>query len=147
MFVDHQKNFSIMANERISLNDSTIAAVTKMSDGNPGAAVTMMEMLKEGRKIDPDGFAGGLGFILLLDTYGIYGSDIYILNNDICDRKINKTCAVLRACQLGLFSSNTLKDACSRQDRSGKKMIPVEELYLKVKEQLPNFDNAELTVS
>lgn len=129
-----------MLKERIALTDSTIQVVTKMSDGNPGAAITLMQMLKTGSTIDPDGFAGGLGFILLLDTYGIYGSDIYVLNNDICDSNMNKTCAVLRACQLGLFSSSTLKDACSRQDRSGKKMIPVDELYAKVKEQLPNFD-------
>lgn len=133
--------------ERINLQDSTISAIAKMADGNPGAAVTLMEMIKTGDKIDPDGFAGGLGFVLLLDTFGIYGSDIYILNNDICDRQINKTMAVIRACQLGLFSSDILKDACSRQDRSGKKIIPVEELYLKVKEQLPNFDKNELTVS
>lgn len=136
-----------MQKERISLNDSAASAIAKMADGNPGAAVTMVEMVKEGGKIDPDGFAGGLGFILLLDTYGIYGSDIYILNNDICDRKINKTCAVLRACQMGFLNSATLKDACSRQDRSGKKMIPVDELYQKVKEALPNFDKTELAVS
>lgn len=86
-----------MLKERIALTDSTIQVVTKMSDGNQGAAITLMQMLKTGSTIDPDGFAGGLGFILLLDTYGIYGSDIYVLNNDICDSNMNKTCAVLRA--------------------------------------------------
>ena len=54
-----------------------------------------------------------------------------------------KTLAVLRATQLGFFDNRTLKDACHRQDRSGKSMIPVDELLLKVKERLPNFDKKE----
>jgi hypothetical protein len=49
--------------------------------------------------------------------------------------------AVLRSVQLGMFDRETLKDACHRQDRSGKSLIPVDLLYSKVKERLPNFNN------
>lgn len=128
-----------MQKERIKLTDSTMDVMMKMSDGNPGALNVLMQMLKSD-SIDPDAAMGGLGSILLLDTWGIYGSDIYILNNDICDRDLPKTLAVLRATQMGMFSSDILKDACHRQDRSGKALVPVDELYLKVKEALPNFD-------
>jgi hypothetical protein len=128
-----------MRSERIELNDSTMDVVMKMSDGNPGAMQVIMQMLQP-NDIDPDNGLGGLGPILLLDTYGIYGTDIYILHSDICDRDLVKTLAVLRATQLGIFSERTLKDACHRQDRSGKDMVPVEELYLKVKQRLRNFD-------
>lgn len=83
-----------MSNERINLNDSTMDVVVKMSEGNPGAMNVLMQILSNGGKIDPDGFMGGLGTILLLDTYGIYGSDIYILNNDICERDLPKTLVV-----------------------------------------------------
>ncbi len=83
---------------------------------------------------------GGLGAVLSLDSFGIYGSDIYILHNDICDRNLARMLAVLRATQLGMFDSNILKDACHRQDRSGKDIVPVEELYVNVKKRLPNFD-------
>lgn len=83
---------------------------------------------------------GGLGKILALDTLEIYGTNIYVLWNDICDRNTSKMIAVLRANQLGFISDQILKDACHRQDRSGRKTIPVEELYSKVIERLPRFD-------
>lgn len=111
----------------------------KMSDGHPGALNALLEILKSD-SIDPDAALGGLGTILLLDSFGIYGSDIYILHCDICNRDLPKTLAVLRAVQLGFFDRETLRDACHRQDRSGKSLIPVDDLYAKVKERLPNFD-------
>jgi len=49
--------------------------------------------------------------------------------------------AVLRAGQLGIISSSVIKDAASRQDRTGKTLINAQGLYDKVKEQLPNFDS------
>lgn len=127
-------------NERIKLTDSTMDVVVKMSNGNPGAMNVLMQLLKP-NNIDPDNIMGGLGVILSLDTLGIYGTDIYVLNSDICGRELSKMIAVIRATQLGLFSGSILKDACNRQDYSGRELVPVEELYLKVKERLPNFDN------
>lgn len=114
--------------------------ITKMADGNPGAATALMEMVSHGRFIDPQSLHLGFGSVFTLDTLGIYGTDIYVLWSDICGKQLNKTIAVLRAHQLGLFDGDTIKDACSRQDYSGRKLIPVEELYLKVKEQLTEFD-------
>lgn len=126
--------------ERITLEDTLESALTKMSEGNPGALNTLMEIFTKNPKIDPNDFMQGLGPILSLDSFGIYGTDIYILHNDICERDIVKTLAVLRAVQLGFFKREILKDACHRQDRSGKSIVPVEELYAKVKERLPNFN-------
>ena len=128
-----------MSTERIKLGDNTMSVVIKMSDGNPGAMDAVMRLLKP-NNIDPDNILGGLGMVLLMDTYGIYGTDIYVLYNDICDRNLPKMVAVLRATQMGMFSSNILKDACSRQDYSGRAMVPVDGLCLKVKERLPNFN-------
>lgn len=138
-------NYDMKQETRINLTDTTLDIIVKMSEGNPGAAVALMEIVKNGEAIDPQSFAGGVGAVLSLDTYGIYGSDIYILWSDICEKNLPKMLAVLRACQLGLFSSNTLKVAASRQDRTGKSMIPVEDLYVKVKEQLKEFDVAKVT--
>lgn len=135
-----------MSNARIKYTDTTRDIVIKMSDGNPGAMTALMEML-ESSNIDPDGAMGGLVPILSLDTHGIYGTDIYVLHSDICGREMPKTLAVLRACQLGFFSGTVLRDACSRQDYSGRDMVPVEELYKKVKESLPNFDVADMSVA
>ena len=129
-----------MEKQRIQLTDTVMDIMLKMSDGNPGAAITLVEMLQTGGIIDPDNAFEGLGPILSLDSYGIYGTDIYVLHNDICGRDMVKTLAVLRAVQLGLFSAITLADACHRQDYSGRDMVPVEDLYQKVKEQLPAFN-------
>lgn len=129
-----------MKEVRIKLHDTPITAIAKMSDGNPGAMTAMMELIANGEKIDPDSFMGGLGNILSLDTNGIYGTDIYVLFNDICDRNVARMISVLRAVQLGFLDSSKLADACSRQDYSGKDMIDVIAFYQQVKEQLPNFD-------
>jgi len=128
---------------RIKLTDTTASSIAKMCDGNPGAMNVMMEMVQS-NDIDPSAFMGGLGKILSLDTLGIYGSDIYVLHNDICQGNMILTFAVLRSHQLGFLSGPLLKDACSKQDRSGKEMIDVGVLYVKVKEQLPNFKRLEV---
>jgi hypothetical protein len=125
---------------RINLTDNTVDVITKMAEGNPGALTAMMNLIKETPKIDPDNIMGSIGTLLMLDTWGIYGTDIYVLWSDICGRDTAKTISVIRACQLGIFNPTILKDATHRQDYSGKKLIPVEELYKQVKERLPLFD-------
>lgn len=129
---------------RIQLQDSTMDVVVKMSNGNPGAMNAIMEILSKGKLVDPDDSMQGLGSILMLDTWGIYGTDIYVLYSDICGKDLSKMLAVIRATQLGFFNGNILIDACSRQDYSGRDLVPVDDLYAKVKERLPNFDRATL---
>lgn len=126
--------------ERIQLTDSVGDAFVKLAEGNPGALTAMMQMFKAIPTVDPDNIFGGLGVLMSLDTFGIYGTDIYVLFSDICDRDAAKTIAVLRATQLGLFNNVKLADACHRQDHSGREMVPVDELCVKVKERLPNFN-------
>lgn len=94
---------------KIQLTDSVLDVMVKMSEGNPGAVNALSVMLKEGKTIDPQGFMGGLGVILLLDTWGIYGSSIYVLYNDKCDRDIRKMLLLMRAGQLGLFPVTKIK--------------------------------------
>lgn len=128
--------------ERITLSDSIVSAITKMTEGNMGAVNVCMSLIKEGETIDPQNTMGGFGFLLDLDREGIYGSDIYVFWNDICNRDISKMMAMLRAVNLGFFSGKTLANACHRQDYSGRSMVPVDELYQKVIERLPKFDLA-----
>lgn len=124
---------------KIQLTDTTMDALVKMADGNPGAATAMIAIMKDAEKIDPDSALGGLGNILQLDDIGIYGTDIYVLWSDICERDSVKFIGVLRAVQLGFFDRRILKDAASRQDYSGRGMVPVDELLIKVREVLPEF--------
>lgn len=125
---------------RLKLDDNFLSAMLKMVDGNPGAMTAMMEIEGKDAKIDPDAAMSGFGPLLALDSMGIYGTDIYVLWSDICGKETNKMLAVLRAVQLGYLSSDILRDACSRQDYSGRELVDVESLYSQVCERLPNFD-------
>ncbi|CAK7041195.1 MAG: hypothetical protein PEPC_01758 [Peptostreptococcus russellii] len=126
--------------EKIELSDSMSSAIAKMAEGNPGALNACISLLEESEKIDPQNIMGGLGYLLDLDKEGIYGTDIYVFWSDICNRETSKMIAVLRAIQLDFFSGRVLADACHRQNYSGRDMVPVEELYKKVIERLPEFD-------
>ena len=126
--------------ERIKLSDSMESAIIKMVEGNIGAMNVCMLLIKEGGNIDTQTIMGGFSFILDLDREGIYGTDIYVFWNDICNCELPKMVAVLRAVQLGFFNGRVLADACHRQDYSGRDLVPVNDLYNKVIERLPNFD-------
>lgn len=128
--------------ERITLSDSISSAISKMAEGNIGAVNACISLIEEGERTDPQNMMGGFDCILDLDREGIYGTDIYVFWNDICNQDTSKMMAVLRAVQLGFFSGRVLADACHRQDYSGRSMIPVEELYKMVTERLPAFDSA-----
>lgn len=125
---------------RINLQDSNVSAISKMAEGNHGAARALVDIWTKGPSIDPDNGLGGFGPILMLDTLEIYAEKIWVLFNDICDRNVARTIAVIRAAQLGYINDNLLKNACNRQDYKGRDIVLVEELYKKVKAELPEFD-------
>ena len=125
--------------DRIKETSTIQEGIAAMSDGNPGALTAMMEIMTSDH-IHPDNVLGGYSAIMRLDTWEIYGTDIYVFWSDICGKDTTKMMAVIRACQMGYFNPVILKDACSRQDYSGKDLVPVEALYEKIKFALPNFD-------
>lgn len=106
-----------MNRARIELTDNPQQVLIKMSDGNPGALTAMLEIMKEGDAIDPQAFAGGLGAIMILDTWEIYGSSIYVLFNDKCDHDVRKMLMLMRATQLGHFSQVRLQQMAADQGR------------------------------
>jgi len=127
---------------KIKLSDTFIDVASKMSNGNPGALNVLMDLMQPiTNEIDPDNIMGWMGNILSLDTIGIYGGDIYVLMNDICENNVVKFVTILRSHQLGFLDGNVIRDACSRQDYSGKKMIDIIDLHKKVKKQLPSFSD------
>lgn len=131
-----------MSGTRIDIMDDLVTIVTKMSDGNPGAISVMMQLIKESESIDPDAAMGPLAHILDLDSYGIYGSHIWILYKDICGEDIVNTIAVLRAVQLGLFKKWVLTKAINdiangTPDES--EVIDVSKLLTAVRKELVNF--------
>lgn len=53
-----------------------------------------------------------------LNKSGIVGTDLYVLCSDICEGDLKKMVKLIDNCPIDL-----LKDACSRQDYSGKEMV------------------------
>ena len=119
---------------------SLVGIVIELSDGNPGAATTLMELAGSAAEVDPQNMLGGLGAVLMFDTYGIYGSDIYVLWNDQCLRDNRKMHLLMRATQLGIFDLNRLQTLAGDQDRTN--LISDEEfadLDYQVCKRLPEF--------
>jgi hypothetical protein len=106
-----------MIKTRIQLEDSIQDIIIKMSDGNPGATTTLIEVIKNDGRVDPQSTFAGVGSILLLDSFGIYGSSIYILYNDKCKRDIRRFIMLLRAVQLGFIRVDRLKELAEDQTR------------------------------
>jgi hypothetical protein len=129
-----------MIKTRIQLEDSIQNIIIKMSDGNPGAVTTLIEVIKNDGRVDPQSAFAGVGSILLLDSFGIYGSSIYILYNDKCNKNIRKFIMLLRAVQLGFIRVDRLKELAEDQTRqinlSDEEWKDIE---MKVCEQLEDF--------
>ena len=93
---------------RITLEDTAQSALVKMAEGNIGGFTAMLSIMKNAEVIDPQAAFGGIGPVMTLDTYGIYGSRIHILFKYGCNQNIRRLIMVLRATQLGIFPIDKL---------------------------------------
>ncbi len=101
----------------------------------------MANIVEKGPNIDPEMETGGIGHILLLDKWEIYGSEIYILLEDKCHGNVRKLLLLLRATQLGKFTKSRLKELANDQCRKESLSKEVwEELDYLVCQALPNFE-------
>lgn len=91
---------------RIELTDTPINAIVKMSEGNPGAMSFMAQALKEPENL--------ILIILPLDTLEIYGSKIYMLWNDACDRDIKKVKRVIERWRTGELTKEEIHTNLNR---------------------------------
>jgi len=128
---------------RITLEDTGMSSMMKMSDGNPGALTAMFEIMNMHDEIDPQAFMGGLGAIMSLDTLEIYGTDIYVLFSDKCGKDVRRMLMLMRATQLALFPQSKLQQMAADQMREVN-LTDDEWLDLdqKVCEQLEDFAKA-----
>ena len=117
-----------------SLSMSAIDIMMTLGGGNPGALSVLAGLLKQTTSIDPDSALGEFGALLLLDTFGVYESDIWVLFKDVCDQDIVTMVAMLRSVQLGITSEQDMKDLMANSTR-----IDGDELIAKVQMELPNF--------
>lgn len=120
---------------RLDLTDSIVSMIVKMAEGNPGAATAMSAMVEKGYGIDPQAWGGGISAVFCLDSWGIYGHRIWMLYKDVCGQNVEKTLAVIRACQLGLLGVSALNHAIDNRGDG----IDVADLMMLVKGHLPEF--------
>lgn len=66
--------------DKIAPEDSTMDAMVKLSEGNPGAATALAELVQQ---------ENGELALLTLDAERIYGADIWVLYKDMCDADID----------------------------------------------------------
>lgn len=91
---------------RITSNMSLQDMLFEMSEGNPGALTCMMQMLNS--------YPEALLDILLFDTMGIYGSQIYMVWNDCCGRDMDKFKETIQAFREGKFSEEEIHENLSQ---------------------------------
>lgn len=125
------------SNPRITMNDTTISMLTKISEGNPGAMSVCAKILTEGEKIDPDSHP--MLTIMSLDTLDIYGSRIWQLYKNVCDSSLSNMLGLLRAVQLGYMTERELSGAIDGKPLSAES---IQSYLAKVREFLPNFEIA-----
>ena len=112
---------------KITMFDDSTSAVTKLCNGNPGAINACCHLIKDGAHVYP--YTDGCEYLITLDTLGIYGTDIYVLWSDICQRDLEKMIAMLRIAKRDPNKAGLLRDACGRQDYSGRKLLQEDKIF------------------
>jgi hypothetical protein len=60
------------------------------------------------RRNRPLSYLKVIGPVMLLDSLGIYGPNVWVIFKDVCEQNHARMLAVLRATQLGMLSSEAL---------------------------------------
>lgn len=88
--------------KRISLKQTIEEIIMTMGEGNPGAINFLIEMLQE----NPMNF---IAMIIPLDDLEIYGSDLYVLINDCCNRDLKILEKVISLNRVGLLLEEDIR--------------------------------------
>jgi hypothetical protein len=131
------------AKERLDLRMTVPEILQAMVGGNPGALRVCTGLLEKGAIVDPMTLAGGLWYVLMLDSLHIYESRIWMLYKDVCRSKIGTTMALIRAYQLGQLAGVT-EDAINHAIDHEGEGLDLDAIIDAVKTALPQFDPSRL---
>lgn len=95
-----------MLNTKLELTDSLQDVITKLSEGNPGAINFLFEIIKHQGNNPIESF----GEFLTIDSMHLYGSHLYMLWNDCCNRDVEKSLKIIKGYRLGNIKDNDIKD-------------------------------------
>lgn len=107
---------------RIKEGDNIMDIIVNMSEGNPGAATAMCELIKFSEY-------EGIVAILILDELKIYRSNIWVIYKDQCKEKADTMIMLLNAYKKGFLSEDKIKSIADRSLLSDEEM---ENLRVKV---------------
>lgn len=128
---------------KIKGHDTLIQTLTSLSEGNPNALSVLVQIMREGDKVDPSSIAGSLGAVMVVDQLQLYGPLLWVLYKDLCDQDIIQTLAVLRAVQLGLLPGQAVVDAVHESENVSRPHARLDfnapSILDKVRARLPNF--------
>ena len=126
---------------RISDSDKLETNLAKIAGGTQGAISALADIVEKGPNIDPEMGFSGIGHVLFLNEWEIYGSEIYILFEDKCHGNVRKLLLLLRATQLGKFAKSKLKELATDQYKQLAISNEIwKELDYVVCQALPNFE-------
>jgi hypothetical protein len=120
---------------KIKMNMSVMDALVEMSEGNPGAATVLAQIMQRAEEIDPD-IPMNIIPIMMMDDMGIYGSRIWQFYKDFCKEDIPNLLAVLRAHQHGFLDERKINHAIDNWG-SG---VDLDRVMSSVQEVLPEFN-------
>jgi hypothetical protein len=92
--------------------DAHTKMLLNLSQGNPGALTFLMGLMES------ENIAFSLDVMAKIGTCQIKGTDLYVLWSDLCGKDYGKVHMLCIACP-----DEVLKDACSRQDYSGRELV------------------------
>lgn len=94
--------------------------VRKLMDDHTGAAIALIDLLKHGRKVGVPVGDDAAWCLMMLDAFGIYGANLYVFWNDVCEHSAEQMFKLLKACDEGCngVSQDTVMQviACCTRD-------------------------------
>ena len=100
------KNAKEMFNGKIKITDTMYDIIIKLSEGNPGALSFLFEIIK----YYGNDQANLIADFLIIDNMRLYGSYLYMLWNDCCNRDVKKSLEVIKGYRLGHIKDSDIKE-------------------------------------
>lgn len=109
---------------KVSLGDSLMSGIVKMSEGNPGATEFFTEVVTH----DYVGGIPGVVMLMRLDELGIYGDKANTLWNDCCGRDMWVVETMLRNYQNDMITAREIQ-AHVEAGIPFQYLVPMEEMF------------------
>ncbi len=97
-----------MASKNINKDMSVYNIIDNMSEGNPGAIECIIGLMENSKKWI------WLEYMETLDKFEIYGSKIYMIWNDSCQKDMNMFIKTIKAFQQGMFTKEEIQENLSK---------------------------------